>query len=31
MARTSPNSITSLDQDWGRDPLNGLPFSGSAV
>lgn len=31
MAKTSPNNITSLDQDWGRDPLNGLPFSGAAV
>lgn len=31
MPRTSPNNITSLSQDWGRDDLTGLPFSGTAV
>ena len=28
---TSPNSITSLSEDWGKDAANGLPFSGQAV
>ena len=31
MAKTSPNNITSLSQDWGRDDQTGLPFSGAAV
>lgn len=29
--KTSPNSITSLAQDWGNDTSNNLPFSGQAV
>lgn len=29
--KTSPNSITSLAQDWGNDASNNLPFSGQAV
>lgn len=29
--KTSTNSITSLDQDWGNDTANNLPFSGQAV
>lgn len=31
MPRTSPNNITSLTQDWGRDDQTGLPFSGTSV
>lgn len=32
MAKVSPNSIISLDQDWGNDvSYNNLPFSGSSV
>lgn len=31
MANTSTNSITSLSQDWGYDPLQEKPFSGAAV
>ena len=31
MAKISPNSITSMDQPWKRDPANGFPFSGDAV
>lgn len=31
MAKISDNNITSLSQDWGKDPKNGLPFSGKAV
>lgn len=29
--KTSPNSITSLSQDWGKDTANNLPYSGQAV
>lgn len=29
--KTSPNSITSLSEDWANDAANGLPFSGQAV
>ena len=29
--KTSPNSITSLAQDWGNDASNNLPYSGQAV
>ena len=29
--KTSPNEITSLAQDWGKDVSNGLPYSGQAV
>ena len=28
---TSPNSIKSLSDDWGKDAANGLPYSGQAV
>lgn len=31
MAKTSPNSITSMEQSWKYDTENGLPFSGDAV
>ena len=31
MSKVSTNNITSLDQDWGYDPSNGLPFSGAKV
>lgn len=31
MANVSTNNITSLDQDWGYDPLQQKPFSGAAV
>ena len=29
--KTSPNSITSLADNWANDAANGLPFSGQAV
>ena len=29
--RVSTNAITSIDQDWGNDAANGLPYSGQAV
>ena len=31
MAKVSPNPITRMDQDWGRDSTNGLPYSGAAI
>lgn len=31
MAKISKNKITNLDQDWGYDDSNGLPFSGNAI
>ena len=31
MPRTSPNNITSINQDWGYDEQSGLPFSGTAI
>ena len=31
MAKVSTNPITSIDQDWGKDSENGLPYSGQAV
>lgn len=31
MARKSDNPIPNMDTDWGRDPQNGLPFSGQSV
>ena len=31
MAKTSTNSIQSLNEDWGNDENVGLPFSGEAV
>lgn len=29
--KVSPNSITSLAEDWANDVASGLPFSGQAV
>ena len=31
MAKVSENDIQDMSQDWGNDPVNGLPFSGRAV
>ena len=31
MAKISTNKITSLQEDWGSDSRNGLPYSGQAV
>lgn len=31
MAKFSENKIPSAEEDWGKDPLNGLPYSGEAV
>lgn len=31
MAKVSDNDILDFSQDWGKDPANGLPFSGRAV
>lgn len=31
MAKVSTNPITSLEQDWGNDTQNNLPYSGQAV
>lgn len=31
MARKSDNPIPSMNTDWGRDPQNGLPYSGQSV
>lgn len=29
--KTSPNKIPDFSADWGRDAMNGLPYSGEAV
>ena len=29
--KVSANSINSLDDDWGKDASNNLPYSGQAV
>ena len=31
MAKISGNKIESINEDWGEDKRNGLPYSGSAV
>lgn len=31
MARKSDNPISGMNIDWGRDPSNGLPYSGRSV
>lgn len=31
MAKISTNDISHMSQDWGKDPSNGLPYSGQAI
>ena len=31
MAKISTNDISYMSQDWGKDPSNGLPYSGQAI